>query len=96
MLTTVEIDEVKQEVDNKTRQEYHDQETEEEQISPDPDIPVEPVPQIAETPEATTQIDLNNLINDNNDEYNELKNDMWTYLEKSRLNHWKQDRNYQS
>ena len=67
MLTTVEIDEVKQEVDNKTRQEYHDQETEEEQIPPDPDIPVEPVPQIAETPEATTQIDLNNLINDNND-----------------------------
>ena len=62
LLTTVEIDEVKQEVDNKTRQEYHDQETEEEQIPPDADIPVEPVPQIAETPEATTQIDLNNLI----------------------------------
>ena len=75
MLTTVEIDEVKQEVDNKTRQEYHDQETEEEQIPPDPDIPVEPVPQIAETPEATTQIDLNNLINDNNDEYNEFKDE---------------------
>ena len=75
MLTTVEIDEVKQEVDNKTRQEHHDQETEEEQIPPDPDIPVEPVPQITETPEATTQIDLNNLINDNNDEYNELKDE---------------------
>ena len=72
MLTTVEIDEVKQEVDNKTRQEHHDQETEEEQIPPDPDIPVEPVPQKAETHEATTQIGLNNLINDNNDEYNLL------------------------
>ena len=48
LLTTVQIDEVKQEVDNKTRQEHHDQETEEEQIplDPDPDIPVEP--QIAE------------------------------------------------
>ena len=79
LLTTVEIDEVKQEVDNKTRQEYHDQETEEEQIPPDPGIPVEPVPQIAETPEATAQIDLNNLINDNNDEYNELK-DEYVYL----------------
>ena len=75
LLTTVEIDEVKQEVDNKTRQEHHDQETEEEQIQPDPAIPVEPVPQIAETHEATTQIDLNNLINDNNDEYNELKDE---------------------
>ena len=75
MLTTVEIDEVKQEVDNKTRQEHHDQETEEEQIPPDLDIPVEPVPQITETPEATTQIDVNNLINDNNDEYNELKDE---------------------
>ena len=75
MLTTVEIDEVKQEVDNRTRQEHHDQETEEEQIPPDLDIPVEPVPQITETPEATTQIDVNNLINDNNDEYNELKDE---------------------
>ena len=75
LLTAVEIDEVKQEVDNKTRQEHHDQETEEEQIPPDPDIPVEPIPQIAETPETTTQIDLNNLIDDNNDEYNELKDD---------------------
>ena len=74
MLTAVEIDEVKQEVDNKTRQEHHDQETE-EQIPPDPDIPVEPIPQIAETPETTTQIDLNNLIDDNNDEYNELKDE---------------------
>ena len=72
MLTTVEIDEVKQEVDNKTRQEHHDQE---EQIPPDPDIAVEPAPQIAKTHEATTQIDLNNLINDNNDEYNELKDE---------------------
>ena len=41
MFTAVEIDEVKQEVDNKTRQEHHDQETEEEQIPPDPDIPVD-------------------------------------------------------
>ena len=75
LLTAVEIDEVKHEVDNKTRQEHHDQETEEEQIPPDPDIPVVPIPQIAETPEATTQIDLNNLIDDNNDEYNELKDE---------------------
>ena len=75
MLTAVEIDEVKQEVDNKTRQKHHDQETEEEQIPPYPDIPVEPIPQIAETPKATTQIDFNNLINDNNDEYNELKDE---------------------
>ena len=83
MLTTVEIDEVKQEVDNKTRHEHHDQETEEEQIPPDPDIPVEPVPQKAETPEATAQIDLNNLINDNNDEYNELKDEYVDLLGKS-------------
>ena len=75
MLTAVEIDEVKQEVDNKTRQEHHDQETEEEQTPSDPDIPVKPIPQIAETPEATTQIDLNNLIDDHNDEYNELKDE---------------------
>ena len=75
MLTAVEIDEVKQEVDNKTRQEHHDQETEEEQIPSDPDIPVKPIPQIAETPEATIQIDLNNLIDDHNDEYNELEDE---------------------
>ena len=57
------------------QQEHHDQETEEEQIPPDPDIPVEPIPQITETPETTTQIYLNNLIDDNNDEYNELKDE---------------------
>ena len=51
MLTAVEIDKVKQEVDNnKTRQEHHDQDPEEE-IPPDPDIPVEPFSQIAKTPE---------------------------------------------
>ena len=70
LLTAVEIDEVKQEVDNKTRQEHHDQE-----IPPEPDIPVEPIPQIAETPEAITQIDLNKFIDDNNEEYNELKDE---------------------
>ena len=82
MLTVVEIEEVKQEVDNKTRQEHPDQEPEEEQIPPNPGIPVEPIPQIAESPKTTTQIDLNNMINDNNDKYNELKDEYMDLLEK--------------
>ena len=83
MLTAVEVDEVKQEVDNKTRQEHHDQD-----IPPDPEIPVEPIPQIAETPEATTQIDLNNLIHNNNDEYNELKDEYVDLLGKVKAQPW--------
>ena len=74
MLTAVEIDEVKQEIDNETRQEHQDQQPEEEQISPDPDIPGELIPQMAETPETTTHMYLNDLIDENNEEYNELNN----------------------
>ena len=80
MLTAVEIDEVKWEIDNETRQEHHDQQPEEEQIPPDPDTPVEPIPQVAETPE--TQVHPNDLINDNSEEHNELKNKYIDLLEK--------------
>ena len=51
-------------------------------MPPDPDIPGEPIPQIAETPETTTQMYLNDLIDDNNEEYNELKNEYMDLLEK--------------
>ena len=81
MLTPVEIDEVKQQVDNDTRQEYHNQkpdpDPEEQQIPPNPDISV--VPKIAQTLEAI-DIDPNNLIDDN-DDYDKLRNEYLHLLE---------------
>ena len=69
MLIAIDIDKVKQQVDNETRQEHHDQQPKEEQIPPDHDISTGPIIEIAETPETPTQIDISDLIDDNNDEY---------------------------